>query len=81
MQRRINIMLSDETIRLLERVTEKGDRSRLIEEAVRDYIRKAGRANLRKLLKEGAIRRAEQDRDIAETWFPLEEEAWQKPKK
>jgi CopG family transcriptional regulator/antitoxin EndoAI len=81
MQRRINITLSEDTIRLLDRVAEKGDRSRLIDEAVRHYIHKAGRANLRKLLKEGAIRRADQDRQIAEEWFPVEEEAWQNLKK
>ncbi|WP_228043135.1 ribbon-helix-helix domain-containing protein [Desmonostoc muscorum] len=36
--RRINITLPDETIELIHRVIEKGDRSRFINEAVQYYI-------------------------------------------
>jgi CopG family transcriptional regulator/antitoxin EndoAI len=36
---------------------------------------------LKEQLKEGAIRRAERDRQLAEEWFSLEEEAWPKGKK
>ena len=45
---RINITLPEEMLELIARVTEHGDRSRLIDEAVRHYIRETGRANLRK---------------------------------
>ena len=76
--RRINITLPQKTVELIDRVSKKGNRSRLIDEAVRDYLTKTSRAVLRKRLKEGAIRDAEQDLAIAEEWFPLEEEAWQK---
>ena len=38
MHRRINVTLPEETLQLLERVTKKGDRSRLIDEAVRRYV-------------------------------------------
>jgi len=74
--RRVNVTLPEETLRLIDRVAKKGDRSRLIDEAVRHYIDNVGRTNLRKRLKEGAIRRAERDRALAEEWFHLEEEAW-----
>jgi CopG family transcriptional regulator/antitoxin EndoAI len=74
--RRINISLSEETLRLLDRVADKGDRSRLIDEAVRYYIDDKGRRELKKRLKEGAIRRAPRDLQLTEEWFPLEEEAW-----
>ena len=74
--RRINVTLPEETVRLLDRVSEKGDRSRLINEAVRRHIAEVGRRNLRKCLKEGSLRRAERDRRLAEEWFLLEEEAW-----
>jgi CopG family transcriptional regulator / antitoxin EndoAI len=78
MYRRINITLPENTLKLIDRISAKGDRSRFIDEAVREYAKKRSRAALRKNLKEGAIRDAEQDLAIAEEWFPLEEEAWQK---
>jgi CopG family transcriptional regulator/antitoxin EndoAI len=71
---RINVTLPEETVKLIDRVSEKGDRSRLINEAVKRYIQEVGRANLRKLLKEGAHQRAERDRRLAEEWFLLNEE-------
>jgi CopG family transcriptional regulator/antitoxin EndoAI len=74
--RRINVSLSEETLKLLDRVAPKGDRSRLIDEAVRHYIGAQSRANLKKRLKEGAVRRAERDLALAEEWFALEEEVW-----
>ncbi len=77
MHRRVNVTLPEETIQLLDRVAEKGDRSRLIAEAVKHYIQSTGRAALRKRLKQGAIRRADRDLHLAEEWFKLEEEAWQ----
>jgi len=74
--RRINITLSEETLALLDRAVSKGDRSRLIDEAVRYYIDEKGRSELKKRLQEGAIRRAARDLQLTEEWFPLEEESW-----
>jgi CopG family transcriptional regulator/antitoxin EndoAI len=76
MRKRINISLPEETLELIDRVIEHGDRSRLIDEAVRRYIQETGRANLRKRLKEGAIRRAERDLQRAEEWLSVDEEVW-----
>ncbi len=76
MHRRLNITLPEETIRLLDRVAKKGDRSRVIAEAVERYVAEVGRSHLRKRIKEGALRRAGRDIEIAEDWFSLEEEAW-----
>jgi CopG family transcriptional regulator / antitoxin EndoAI len=73
---RVNITLPEETIELIDRVTERGDRSRFIDEAVRHYIEEIGRANLRKRLKEGAVQRAERDLHLAEEWFTVDEEVW-----
>ena len=75
MHRRLNITLPEETVRLLDRVVKKGDRSRLIAEAVRRYVQGIGRANLRKLLREGAIARASRDQGLAEAWFQLDDES------
>jgi CopG family transcriptional regulator/antitoxin EndoAI len=76
MRKRINISLPEETKALIDRVTEHGDRSRLIDEAVRRSIQETGKANLRKRLKAGAIRRAERDLHLAEEWLSVDEEVW-----
>lgn len=78
MNQRINITLPEETLTLIDRVAEKGDRSRFIDLAIKYYVEAMGKAKLKKLLKEGAIARAERDLRLAEEWFNLEEEAWQK---
>ncbi len=76
MHRRINITLPDATVRLIDRVARKGDRSFLISEAVRHYVTSVGKARLRRLLKKGALRRAERDRSLAEEWSALDEAPW-----
>ena len=77
MHKSANITLPEETLALIDRVTEHGDRGRFIGEAVCHYIQETGRANLRKRLKEGAIRRAERDLDLTEEWFTIDEDVWQ----
>ena len=72
LHRRINITLPETTIRLIDRVAQKGDRSFLISEAVRHYVASVGKARLRRLLKEGALRNAERDRSVAEDWGGLD---------
>lgn len=78
MARRINVILSDEVVRVMDRVTKPGQRSRFIAEAIHHYVAKTGRATLRRRLKEGAIKRADRDLALASEWFSLEEEAWPK---
>lgn len=80
MHRRLNITLPEDTIRLIDTVTEKGDRSRFINEAVQYYIKQKASNNLREQLKEGAIQNAERDLKLAEEWYDLEEETWQENK-
>ena len=81
MHRRLNITLPEETIRLIDRVAAKGDRSRFIGEAVRQYVGARGRAELRRRLREGAARRAERDLQLVADWFSLDEEAWRRSKR
>jgi CopG family transcriptional regulator/antitoxin EndoAI len=76
MRRRINITLPEETLDLIDRVAKPGDRSNLIDLAVRHYVDSVGQARLRRRLKEGAQRRAERDLALASDWFSLEEEVW-----
>jgi CopG family transcriptional regulator/antitoxin EndoAI len=78
MYRRLNISLPEETVRLLDRVAAKGDRSHVIAEAVTRYVTEVGKARLRKLMKERAVRRADLDLRIAEEWYPVDQEAWER---
>jgi CopG family transcriptional regulator/antitoxin EndoAI len=75
-RQRVNITLPGSTLRLLDRVAGKGNRSRLIDEAVRQYVADIGKAKLRARLKEGAQRRGERNRQLAAEWFAIDEEAW-----
>ena len=78
LHRRLNITLPEETLRLIDRVADKGDRSRLIAHAVERYVKEMGRVQLRERLKEGALVRAERDLALASKWFALEEEPWRR---
>ncbi len=78
MSKRVNIILPDATLRLLDRVAGKGDRSRFISEAVVHYVRTRSAANLRERLKQGALANAELDLEIAQEWFPVDQESWQR---
>ena len=54
MNQRLNITLPEQTVRLLDRAVPKGQRSRLIDEAVKRFVREQGRGGLRKQLERGA---------------------------
>lgn len=77
MHQRLNITLPAETVKLIARSRKRGDRSRFIDHAVKFFVKEQRRAELRALLKEGAVKRAKRDRGIAEDWFPIEEQSWQ----
>ena len=79
--KRINVTLPGETLQLLDRITERGERSRLIDEAVRFYAKEIGKSRLRRQLIEGAIRHARRDLLLTEEWFNIEEESWDKNRK
>lgn len=76
LHKRINITLPEETLRLLDRVADKGDRSSLIDRAIKRYVEEIGRANLRRRLKDGYEGHSARDLESAEAWFSLDEEAW-----
>jgi CopG family transcriptional regulator/antitoxin EndoAI len=78
MSKRVNIMLPETTLKVLDRVAGKGARSRFISEAVLYYVQSRSASNLRERLKQGALAHTNLDLEIAEEWFPVEQEAWQK---
>ncbi len=69
---RVNITLPKDTLRLIDRVTRKTNRSGFVDRAVLFYVEKQGSANLKKMLKAGATARATRDQVIAGEWFPVE---------
>jgi CopG family transcriptional regulator / antitoxin EndoAI len=77
MSKRINIILPDKTVAVLDRITTKGNRSRFIDRAVRHLVETQGRQPLRDRLKAGYQENADRDLALAAEWFPLEEEAWE----
>ena len=81
MHKRVNVTLPEKTIQLIDRSANHGNRSRFIDEAVKYFVRDHGRTELRRLLEEGAERRAARDLAVAEEWFPVDKEAWQKRRK
>ena len=71
---RLNVVLPERTVRLIDRTVPKGQRSRFIDIAVRSYLGEQSRARLRELLREGAEVRRERDLALAEEWFALDAE-------
>ena len=69
------------TIKLIDQVTSRGDRSQFINEAVQYYITQKALVNFREQLKEGAIHRAKRDLELAREWVDLEKEVCQKNEK
>lgn len=75
MNKRLNITLPEQTVRLMDRVAGKGRRSSLIDRAVRRYVNQQSRANLRRQLAESYKAHRAFDLELAEEWFPMEEDA------
>jgi len=80
MNKRINVVLPVETVKVLDRVAPRGNRSRLISEAVLHYVESRAKNNLADRLKAGALANARRDLEIAQEWFSLDEEAWRRAK-
>jgi len=76
MHQRLNISLPATTLRLLDRVVPKGDRSKFIDYAVRTELARTKRSELRRRLEEGYRRRAAEDRQLAAEWDHLSAEVW-----
>ncbi len=76
MYRRVNVTLPEETVRLIDTVAVKGERSQLVDRAIRRYVADLRRDELRQQVAEGAVVRAERDRHLAQDWSLLEAEAW-----
>lgn len=74
--KRINISLPPATIEKIDVLTNPGDRSRFIDQAVHYYVAAVGRKQLRAALKEGAIRNSDRDTSVTAEWFNVDESVW-----
>lgn len=75
---RIIVTMPPDLLSQVEAVAEKLNfsRSRLIREAVEQFVEAERRQELRELLKEGYLYRAEESRQLAQEFFIAEKEAW-----
>ena len=76
MNRRINIVLPEVTVRKLDRVAKPGERSRFIDKAVRHYLAYESAASLRARMEYTAVRDRDLDREVAQEWADVDREAW-----
>lgn len=74
--KRVNISIPQATLEKIDALTQRGDRSRFIDQAVHFYVEAVGRKQLRQSLKEGAVRRTARDTDLAAQWFQVDESVW-----
>ena len=74
--KRVNISLPTATILKIDGLTNKGDRSRFIDQAVHYYVEAVGQKQLKAALKEGSLRNAVRDSSIAAEWFHIDETVW-----
>ena len=78
MDRKLNITIPEATMQLIEEKMPQENLEQLINKALNFYIKQNLSENLKEELRIGAIKRAERDLQLAEEWYELEEEAWEK---
>jgi CopG family transcriptional regulator / antitoxin EndoAI len=77
MHRGISVTLPEETVRLLNRVADRGEWTAIIDLAVRRYVEHAGPADLRRRLRgEPVGAHPRHGLDTAEAWSGLDDDAW-----
>jgi hypothetical protein len=75
MRKRIKVIRPKTTVDVLHRMTTTGNRSGLIDPAVRQLVEAEGKATLQARLKQEALSNAERDLAMAAEWPTLEAEA------
>lgn len=74
--KRINVILPETTLKTIDRLVQKGERSRLIDKAVRHYVATRSPEVLRQQLQLATIRDRDLDSEIALDWIAVDNE-WQ----
>lgn len=76
-RKRVNISLPVTVLKVLDELSPRRHRSQFIAEAVMNYAEEVKARELADRLKAGYLARAERDQQIAEEWYPLEQEAYE----
>jgi len=76
MNKRLNIVLPETTVRTIDRLAMKGRRSRFIDQAVQHYIAAGSASALRARLEEAVLRDRDLDREVMEDWLAVDREQW-----
>jgi hypothetical protein len=76
MAKRINVILPEQTIRTIDRMAPRGERSRFIDKAVRHYVAQRSAEALHEQLKQAAIRDRDLDLEITDEWSAVDLETW-----
>ena len=74
--RRVTVTLPADALRELDRIAERKQRSQLVSQAINRFLEERKREEMRESLKAGALARAEEDVEMAEEFFPAEQEIW-----
>ena len=78
MSKRINIVLPEDTVRTIDRLAPPGERSRFINQAVQHFVTHRSTEAVRTQLEKAAVRDQDLDLEIAQEWFAVDQESWQK---
>ena len=78
MSKRLNIVLPETTVKTIDRLAKPGQRSRFIDKAVQHYVATSSPEALHERLKAAAIRDRDLNLEIANDWFAVDQEQWQK---
>jgi CopG family transcriptional regulator / antitoxin EndoAI len=78
MSKRINIVLPETTIQIIDKMAKPGQRSRFINQAVQHFVSHRSTETLRAQLERATVRDQDLDREIAADWFAVDEQAWQR---
>ena len=78
MSKRINIVLPETTVQTIDRMAKPGQRSRFINQAVEHFVANRSTDALRAQLERAAVRDQDLDREVADDWFAVDQESWQR---
>lgn len=78
MAKRINVILPDKTLKGIDRLVRRGQRSRFIQRAVDHYLASASQQALEERVRQAAVRDRDLDLEIASDWFAVDREQWRK---
>ena len=76
MTRRVNIVLPDTTLRTINRLAGRGQRSRFINQAVQHFVAWQSAEALRTRLEQAVVRDNDLDREVTAEWLDVDQQAW-----